>query len=491
MSALALFLVFLAQNPAPTARELIEKLGSESFEERERASGQLRLMGADAFRELKKVVDHPDKEIATRARALSLEIVPDPLRKAFPGLEKRLLEGEDYEWTRIYLDAPAREIDLRDLAGVASTALRGARTVVEKRTAMATAERGRHAGALPEVRKLVKDPEWEVRVSAVWVVGELGGASDVALLEEALRDPDSSVRGQAVSSLGLLKGKGHAERILVLLRDKDLSVRIGAADSARRMNVREAVPDLLALLKEKDMNARAMAMLALADLGAPGAVAPITELLNSSDTSIRLEAVRALVCLDAKASISAVERRLQDQDGGIRGEAALALGKLGSKESIPQLRKLLEDPSSWARREAARALCLLGRTEGAALLVQGSGPRECLNAVRNPGLWAARSKPYRWRLEGVTRGAVFEDLKKESGVTFEVSEDVEAELLKRWRSAPAGSFTRHHVSFWDALEDALYDSGLEPIVEENKVRLLSSREAYDFWEKWWRKEAGK
>ena len=55
-------------DPARQSRALVEDLGSESIEERERAGQRLLELGARAVEELERATRNPDAELAARAR---------------------------------------------------------------------------------------------------------------------------------------------------------------------------------------------------------------------------------------------------------------------------------------------------------------------------------------------------------------------------------------------------------------------------------------
>lgn len=89
---LAGVLAVLASQPAPArgAEELIERLRSESVEERDDAARALRALGKAAAPALRKAAGDPDPEIRGRVRRLLDLIalggaVPAALEAAFPG----------------------------------------------------------------------------------------------------------------------------------------------------------------------------------------------------------------------------------------------------------------------------------------------------------------------------------------------------------------------------------------------------------------------
>jgi hypothetical protein len=75
-------LATLAQEPPPID-ELIRKLGSEDFAEREKATEELRRIGKPAEEALRKAAESDDPEVRTRAQALLRGAAPAPKGKPF------------------------------------------------------------------------------------------------------------------------------------------------------------------------------------------------------------------------------------------------------------------------------------------------------------------------------------------------------------------------------------------------------------------------
>src|SRR5262252_61752 len=97
------------QDPA----ELIEKLGSDRIEVREAATRRLIELGDAAAPALKALAGDPDAEKAARARRLldhlaALASLSPELRKARPGIERRLSPEADHSWTEEFLAAVGR-----------------------------------------------------------------------------------------------------------------------------------------------------------------------------------------------------------------------------------------------------------------------------------------------------------------------------------------------------------------------------------------------
>jgi HEAT repeat protein len=176
-----------------------------------------------------------------------------------------------------------------------------------------------------------------VRRNAAAALGRIGPAAKDAVPElvKLLNDPDTGVRWAAVIALGSVEpgAKDAAPELVRLLKDPDGYVRRAAASALQGIGpaAKDAVPELVKLLRDPDGGVRGPAVEVLGSIG-PAAKDAVPEL------------VKLL--------------RAPPPYAGTRGPAALALGRTGpaAKDAIPELAELLKDPNPRVRREAAHAL---------------------------------------------------------------------------------------------------------------------------------------
>ena len=109
----ALLLIVLAgaqEDPAKQARDLIDKLRSGGIEERAQAEEKLKELGQAAVPALKEAIKDPDAEVSARSKYLVRlievrERLTFGLRKALPGVDDRLVRGDEHTWTEVFLEA--------------------------------------------------------------------------------------------------------------------------------------------------------------------------------------------------------------------------------------------------------------------------------------------------------------------------------------------------------------------------------------------------
>jgi hypothetical protein len=233
----ALLAFFRQRTPTPADQEhfrkLIAQLGDARFAAREEASRELGVRGPAVLPLLRPAANHPDPEVARRARACvaAVEHGPGPLLPA----------------------AAARMLARRAPPGAVPALL-------------AYAPFADDAGVEDEV------------AAALSALAARTDAVDPALAA-ALTDTVSARRGAAAYALGRHPAAARRESARRLLADPEPAVRFRAAQGLLSGKDRAAVPALIALLAEApaDLATRAEDLLApLAEDGAPPAPADAT-----------------------------------------------------------------------------------------------------------------------------------------------------------------------------------------------------------------------
>src|SRR5437868_6342450 len=304
------------------ARELVEKLRSDTIAERETAMRRLRELGKEAAPELEKAAKDPDAEVARRAgfllRCLALQDSLSPaLRKAVPGIEDLLAAGRTRAWTEAFLRA-ARIEDLPtgDLEVLAPQALRGADGVEEKQNVLLYITRRRIVSALPEVLKLLRDPDESIAIHAAEALPRIATAATRKEVTALLKDPDPAIRRRACGVLGDLTADEAAPAIAALFGDPDLAVRQQALTSIGFLDAGSLAPGILACLSDKSFNIRNAAAEALGRLGSREALPGLLDLLKHEDEDTRGLAVATLATLRAKETAPDIAKLLTDKDSG-------------------------------------------------------------------------------------------------------------------------------------------------------------------------------
>jgi HEAT repeat protein len=118
--------------------------------------------------------------------------------------------------------------------------------------------------ALPELRRLARDPDPLLRAAAVELIGWVGDAGDASLLVEAVDDPSAEVRARSAAALGRLAETEGAAALTRALDDRIYFVRLHAARALGQIGERDAVERLLRQAREDRFEAARAAAEAVA-----------------------------------------------------------------------------------------------------------------------------------------------------------------------------------------------------------------------------------
>jgi truncated hemoglobin YjbI len=155
-------------------------------------------------------------------------------------------------------------------------------------------------------------------------------------------DKEKSVsRRAAASALGQMKATNFAPDVAKLLKDSDRNVRYFAASALGQMKATNIAPQVAALLKDSDTEVQRAAASALGQMKATNIAPQVAPLLKNSDTEVRVAAASALGQMKATNFAPQVAPLLKDSDRNVRGAAAEALPKLG-QQGLPTIVHILD-----------------------------------------------------------------------------------------------------------------------------------------------------
>jgi HEAT repeat protein len=118
--------------------------------------------------------------------------------------------------------------------------------------------------ALPELRRLARDENADLRGTAVELIGWLGDAADADLLVAAMEDSSAEVRSRVAAALGRLAETEGAAALTRALDDRIYFVRLHAARALGHVGERVAVERLLRQAREDRFEAARAAAEAVA-----------------------------------------------------------------------------------------------------------------------------------------------------------------------------------------------------------------------------------
>jgi len=182
---------------------------------------------------------------------------------------------------------------------------------------------------IPEIARMIDDPEVEVRVAVCHGLGRIGGPDVLSYIVSLFRDQSSEVREAAVETLSLM-GRGVLATVHVMFEDSDPLVKSCAACVAGKVGDSESIIPLITIMTDSSGNVRNAVVEALVNIGL-ASVFPLITVLDEGDTDQRLQALEALSHFSDNKSHEAIEKIANtDPDVKVR-ERATELLKLGKK----------------------------------------------------------------------------------------------------------------------------------------------------------------
>jgi HEAT repeat protein len=198
----------------------------------------------------------------------------------------------------------------------------------------------------------MNDPDDDVRVGAMWALGELRFERGVQALTGFSTYYGRGALGlAALDALARIAHPSSAPFFREALLDRNSVVRRRAAEALGRAGDLRAIQPLEGVVtSDRDPQVRAAALFALHKLGRHSAAALASLLADRR----AFAAARSYLVEIAEPAL--MVSRLSDPDARVRQGAADVLGLVGSREAIAALTALREDPDPDAREAAVRAL---------------------------------------------------------------------------------------------------------------------------------------
>jgi len=181
---------------------------------------------------------------------------------------------------------------------------------------------------VPALMTLAGDIQQDVRVAAIYALGEIGDQRSYALLQNSLDDRAPRAREAAVWAVN-------------------------------KMRIVEAMPVVVRLLDDKDRKVRVAANWYLAQTAPLSEREPLLNSLDSSDSGVRVAAVWGLSVSPLEEHRSAARRLFLDSSAEVREAAAWSFAEARDIKSIDSFYRGLADPDQDVREAMAGGLTRL------------------------------------------------------------------------------------------------------------------------------------
>jgi HEAT repeat protein len=189
--------------------------------------------------------------------------------------------------------------------------------------------------AAPLVRKVINDPNLQVRSMAVFAMGLKPDAETFDTLAKLVEtDPDYGIRADAAGALGYLEDP-RAFEVLVraFYEDTDWLVRFSAAVALGNLKDPRAHNVLLAALKSKEVVIQQAGIAAIGEVGDIEAVDDILNFAQAEDWLIRQRLAEALANLPSPKTEPALRFLEKDAHPQVAEAARIALQRLSELSS--------------------------------------------------------------------------------------------------------------------------------------------------------------
>lgn len=296
----------------------------------------------------------------------------------------RLLGSDDWQTRRAAAEAisslvatRAAELDTAELFRELIEAVSD-KTDAGRRAAAIAALEGIGATALPSLAGALRGGDASAAIALTGLIGQVGGAEAVALLEPLLQSTDTNISAAAISALGRTRHPAATPLLLQELEREDEWLRFASVGALGELGDARAVSHLEKFLNDPLMEDATAT--ALEEIASVEAVTSLARNLRDADGRFRPRVLAALVSLseDEHTMPAAIQEHLRrlallrfreaaddatfgdllrmtmTSDPQLRGASITALGWLGDDRAVPVIAEALADPAFM--KPARRAL---------------------------------------------------------------------------------------------------------------------------------------
>ena len=221
------------------------------------------------------------------------------------------------------------------------------------------------AGLVPDMVALLTErletAEDEGRVAVASVLGRVGRAEDEELIVHLLKDPDPQVRRSAVGALARLEPGAASEPLRLALADESAMVRLAAATALGEAMNTQVIDDLHRLIHDDDARVRSAAVRGIGQHAdrehlAPERAVSLIENVLSGDAMVALAAVDALGAIGGSHAAEAALKVLERDEPELVQSAVACIGRHGDSETVAELLPIVAHESWLVRSEAIQTM---------------------------------------------------------------------------------------------------------------------------------------
>jgi HEAT repeat protein len=215
------------------------------------------------------------------------------------------------------------------------------------------------ATVVPLIQKMVHDTDNRVAGTAVKILYDLGDVSALKYLASMLRGDDNARRCSAIWAVGEMRHLAELPILVEYLGSTRYRVHSVAAQAVRKFGS-VATPELLAAIPLADPFRRAYLARALGETGDPTAVEPVRQLMREGSEVVQVQALEALSKLTRGEPTPDVLAALGSGSADVRAEALKAIRTLDAADTRAKVVALIGHERD--ARVLSAAAAALGRS---------------------------------------------------------------------------------------------------------------------------------
>ncbi|MBI5607865.1 MAG: HEAT repeat domain-containing protein, partial [Deltaproteobacteria bacterium] len=208
-----------------------------------------------------------------------------------------------------------------------------------------------------------KDPDVNIKRSAVFALSRLQDDGIARDLAEMKKDPDAEVRMHVCYALTNASEK-YAEAVAVLeemMTDTDRKVKVEAIKGLGKRKDYAAVPKLVSFTRQPDVEVKRAVFEALLALRTPENSKELRGIflkgMETNDSQVRLYCVQALSEKTAVSDIEGLRQAAFDNSKPVKLAAIAALGASKLVEAMDAIANFFGDSDNEVREKALDAMC--------------------------------------------------------------------------------------------------------------------------------------
>jgi HEAT repeat protein len=199
------------------------------------------------------------------------------------------------------------------------------------------------------------------RVAVATVLGRVGRAEDEELIVHLLKDPDPQVRRSAVGALARLEPGAASEPLRLALADESALVRLAAASALGEALNARVIDDLHRLIHDDDPRVRSAAVRGIGQHAGREHLAPeraVSLIANAFDDGgmVALAGIEALGAIGGRPAAEAALDVLDRDEPELVQAAVACIGRHGDAETVAELLPLVAHESWSVRSEAIQTM---------------------------------------------------------------------------------------------------------------------------------------